>query len=143
MAEDRCLLTESGIYLAFSDQKAQKTLNKVMRTEKKMVRRMATTLKVPVASGLLKDEKFTFQRKIQKLVTWHKIQKESIIKFGQTPLSYNTVGDTSFEFPGVQSVPVIGGKKGKQITGTFSITTASRFFSHAAHLLWEDSTLPS
>ena len=69
MAEDRCLLTESGIYLAFSDQKAQKTLNKVMRTEKKMVRRMATTLKVPVASGLLKDEKFTFQRKIQKLVT--------------------------------------------------------------------------
>ena len=84
-----------------------------MRTEKKMFGRMATTSKVPVASGLLKDEKFTFQRKIQKLVPWHKIPKELIIKFGQTSLSYITVGNSTFEFPGAQSVPVIGKRKRK------------------------------
>ena len=109
MAEDRCLLTESGSHLAFSNQ----NLDKIMRTEKKMFRRMVTTSKVPVASGLLKDEKFTFQRKIQKLVTWHKIPKEMIIKFGQTSLSYITVGNTTFEFPGAQSVPVIRKRKRK------------------------------
>ena len=75
MAEDRCLLTESGSHLAFSDQWARKILNEIMRTEKKMVRRIITTLKVPFAPGLLKEEKFTFQRKIQELVTWYKISK--------------------------------------------------------------------
>ena len=75
MAEDRCLLTESGSHLAFSDQWARKILNEIMRTEKKMVRRIITTLKVLFAPGLLKEEKFTFQRKIQELVTWYKISK--------------------------------------------------------------------
>ena len=48
----------------FSDQWARNILNKIMWTEKKMVRGIATTSKVPVAPGLLKEEKFTFQRKI-------------------------------------------------------------------------------
>ena len=52
-----------------------------MRTEKKMIMRIATTSKVPVATGLLKEKKFTFQRKIQKLVFWHKILKDLIINF--------------------------------------------------------------
>ena len=60
-----------------------------------MVRRMATTSKVPVAPGLFKEERFTFQRKIQELVTWCKIPKELIINFDQTPLSYITVGHFS------------------------------------------------
>ena len=57
-----------------------------------MLRRIATTSKAPIAPGLLKEEKFTFQRKIQELVTWYKIPKELIINFDQTPLSYITVG---------------------------------------------------
>ena len=68
MVEDRCLLIEYGGHLAFSDQWARNILN-IMRTEKKMVRRKATTSWVPVALDLLKEEKFTFQRKIQELVT--------------------------------------------------------------------------
>ena len=38
MAEDRCLLTEYGGHLVFSDQWARNTLNEIMQTEKKMVR---------------------------------------------------------------------------------------------------------
>ena len=77
----RCLLTEYGSHLAFSDQWARNILNEIMRTEKKMIRSIATTSTVPVAPVLLKKEKFTFQRKIQELVTWHKIPKEFIINF--------------------------------------------------------------
>ena len=92
-----------------------------------MVRRIITTSKVPFAPGLLKEEKFTFQRKIQELVTWHKISKKLIINFDQMPLSYITGGNTTLGFSGEQSVPVKGKEKRKQITGTFSITAAGTF----------------
>ena len=42
-------------------------------------------------------------------------------------LSYITVGNTTLEFSGAQSVPVKGKGKGKQITGTFSVTAAGKF----------------
>ena len=127
MAEDRCLLTEYGCHLAFSDQWARNILNEIIRTEKKMVRKINTTSKVPVAPGLFKEEKFTFQRKIQELVTWHEIPKELIINYDQTPLSYITVCNTTLVFSGTQSVPVKGKEKAKQITGTFSIIAAGMF----------------
>ena len=47
-----------------------------------------------LAPGLLKEEKYTFQRKIQELVTWHKIPTELIINFEQMLLSYITVDNT-------------------------------------------------
>ena len=59
-----------------------------------MVRRTATTSKVTLAPGLLKEEKYTFQRKIQELVTWHKIPTELIINFEQMLLSCITVDNT-------------------------------------------------
>ena len=37
---------------------------------------------------------------------WDKIPKELIINFDQTLLSYITVGNTTLEFSGAQSVPV-------------------------------------
>ena len=85
-----------------------------MWTEKKMVRKIATTSKVPGAPGLLKEEEFTFQRKIQELVTWHKIPKNLIINIGQAPLSYITVGNTTLEFSGAQLVPVKEKEKEKK-----------------------------
>ena len=69
MAECRCLFTEYRGDVIISDQRARNILNEIIRTEKKIVRRIATTSKVLVAPGLLKGEKFTFQRKIQELVT--------------------------------------------------------------------------
>ena len=92
----------------------QGTLNKIIWTEKKMVRRIATTSKVLGALGLLKEEKFTFQRKIQELVTWHKIPKNLIINIGQAPLSYITVGNTTLEFSGAQLVHVKEKEKEKK-----------------------------
>ena len=101
MVENRCLLTEYEGY-AFIGQWASIILNEIMRTGKKMVRRIATTSKVPVAPGLLKEEKFTFQRKTQELATWHKIPKRLIINFDQMLLSYITAGNTTVEFSGAQ-----------------------------------------
>ena len=94
MAEDQYFLTEYGGHLAFSNQWVRYILNKIMWTEKKMVWRTATTSKVTLAPGLLKEEKYTFQRKIQGLVTWHKIPTELIINFEQMLLSYITVDNT-------------------------------------------------
>ena len=42
---------------------------------------ISTLSMVPLAPGLLKEEKNTFQRKIQELVTWHETPKELVINF--------------------------------------------------------------
>ena len=81
-----------------------------------MVRRMATTSKVPIAPGLLREEKYTFQKKISDLVKWHNIHPDLVSNFDQTPLSYIIVGNTTLEFEGATSVPVKGKGKSKQIT---------------------------
>ena len=111
-------------------------MNDIMRKE--MAEWIATTSKIPVAPDLLKEEKFTFQRKIIWIVNWQKFLKELIINFDQTPLSYITVGSITLEFSGAQSLPLMGKEKRKQITGTFSIPAAGKF-----HLRWEELTLPS
>ena len=53
VANDRCLLVENGGHLCLSKQWACNISNEIMRTEKKMVRRMATTSKIPVAQRVL------------------------------------------------------------------------------------------
>ena len=58
------MLVEHGGYLQFTDNWARNVLNEVQRSETKMVKRTATTSKIPVAPGLLKEEQLTFQRKI-------------------------------------------------------------------------------
>ena len=77
-------------------------MNEVQRSEKKMVKRMATTSKIPVAPGLLKEEQLTFQRKIQALIKWYDIPKELVLNFDQTPLSYITVRNNTLEFKGAK-----------------------------------------
>ena len=62
------MLSEHGGHLKFTDNWARNVLNEVQRSEKKMVKRMVTTLKIPVAPGLLKEEQLTFQRTIQALI---------------------------------------------------------------------------
>ena len=127
MAEDGCLFTEYGGHLIFSNQWTRNILSEVMRTEKKMVRRIVTTLKVPFAPGLLKEENFTFQKKIEQLVTCHKIPKQLIINFDKMLLSYITAGNTTLEFSGGQLVFVKRKGKGNQIIGTFNITAAGKY----------------
>ena len=127
VANDRTMLVEHGGHLQFTDNWARNVLNEVQRSEKKMVKRTATTSKIPVAPGLLKEEQLTFQRKIQALIKWYDIPKELVLNFDQTPLSYITVGNNTLEFEGAKSVPVKGKGKGKQITGTFTVSATGRF----------------
>ena len=68
VANDRTMLVEHGEHLKFTDNWAKNILNKVQRSEKKMVKQMATTSKIPIAPGLPKEEQLTFQRKIQTLI---------------------------------------------------------------------------
>ena len=119
------LLKMEGI--CASKRWARNILNEIMRTEKKMVRRMATTSKIPVARGLLREDKYTFQRKINELIKWHEIPDDLVMNFDQMPLSYVTIGTTTLEFKGAKSVPVKGKGKGKQITGTFTASATGTF----------------
>ena len=121
------MLVEHGGHLQFTDNWARNFLSKVQRSEKKLVKRMPTTSKIPVAPGLLKEEQLTFQWKIQALIKWYEILKELVLNFDQTPLSCITVGNNTLEFEGAKSVPVKGKGKGKQITGTFTVSATGRF----------------
>ena len=58
------MLAEHGEHLKFTDNWAKNVLKEVQRSEKKMVKRMATTSKIPIAP----EEQLTFQRKIQTLI---------------------------------------------------------------------------
>ena len=133
MTNDCTLLIEHGGYLSFSKQWGRNILNEVARTERKMVRGTATTSKVPTAPGLLREEKYTFQKidkvikTIHELIKWHNIPPDLVLNFDQTLLSYITVGNTTLEFEGTTSVPVKGKGKSKKITRTFTISASGKF----------------
>ena len=122
------MLSEHGGHLKFTNNWARNVLSEVQRSEKKMVKRMVTTLKIPVAPGLLKEEQLTFQRKIQTLIKWHDIPKDLVLNFDQTPLSYITVGNNTLEFEGAKSVPVKVKGKGKQITNLLLFLPLTDFY---------------
>ena len=50
----------------------------------KLVHRMGTTAKIPIASGILKEEMLDYQRKYQMRQIQHSIPKELMIKFDPT-----------------------------------------------------------
>ena len=81
------MLSEHGGHLKFTDNWARNVLNEVQRSEKKMVKGVAATSKIPIAPGLLNEEQLTFQRKIQANVKRHDIPEELVLNFDQTPFS--------------------------------------------------------
>ena len=60
VANDRTMFVEHGGHLKLTDNWAGNVLNEVQLSEKKMVKRIATTSKIPIAPGLLKEEQLTF-----------------------------------------------------------------------------------
>ena len=127
ISNDRTMLVENGGYLSLTNDWAINILYKMERDGKRMVRRMANTAKVPVASGLLDEVKLDFQRKIKVVQSWHDISDELIINFDQTPLAFVCSPNHTLDIQGTKSIALILKGKKKQITGTFSISKAGHF----------------
>ena len=126
-ANNRGMLIENGGHLSFTDTWARNILYEIERTGTKMTQRIATTAKIPIAPGILSEEKLTFQRKIRQCKLWHEIPNDLVLNFDQTPLSYICTGKTTLEERGTKNVPLVGKGKQKQITGTFTITAMGEF----------------
>ena len=130
------MLVKHGGNFIFTVYWARNFLNEITRSERKMVRRMATASKIPIAPGLLKEEQFRFQREILALIKWHNISKDLVLNFEQTSVLY-TVRNSTLEFEGAKSVPVKGKVKGKQITETFTVTDIGHYWCSQ----WKNYTL--
>ena len=127
VANDRSILLEHGGYLSLDITWGRNVLYRMEKEGKKMCRRKATTEKIPIAPGLLKESKLNFQRKIKTEVQKYSIPDDLIINFDQTPLTYVCSPNHTLHVKGGKSVPLIGKGKSKQITGTFSCTKSGIF----------------
>ena len=72
VADDRTILVEHGGHLKFTDNWARNVLNEVQRSEKKMVKEISTTTKIPIARRLLKKEQLRFKRRLSNGMTSQK-----------------------------------------------------------------------
>ena len=126
------------MYVSPSNDGARKILYKMETMGRKMTRRMATTSKTRVATGVLKEIKLNFQRKIKGLQAWHEIPGDLILNFDQTPLAYVCSSSHTLREKGASSVPIIGKGKKKQITGTFTVSKSGVFLS--IQLIYQGTT---
>ena len=127
LTNERSLLVENGGCISLNDDWARKILYQMELQGKKMVRRMATTAKIPIAPYLLSEVKLDFQRKFKSLKAWHNKPLDLIINFDQTPLPYVCSSNNTLEVKGKSSVPIKGKGKKLQITGTFAISMTGEF----------------
>ena len=119
ITSDWSLLIEKRGYISLSHQWSRNVLYTMEQEGKKMCRRKATTKKILVNPGLLKEAKLHFQWQIKQMQEWHQIPDYLIINIDQIPLSYECSPRHTLHFKGVKSVPLVGKGKSKQITGAF------------------------
>ena len=118
MANDRTIWVQPRGYLSLSYDWGGNALYCMEREGKKMTIRMAVTEKVPVAQGVLKEAKLSFQQKIKTLEPIHSVPEQLILNFNQIPLSYVCSASHTLHKKGEKSVPLVAKGKKKQITGT-------------------------
>ena len=118
MANDRTIWVQPRGYLSLSYDWGGNALYCMEREGKKMTIRMAVTEKVPVAPGVLKEAKLSFQQKIKTLEPIHSVPERLILNFSQIPLSYVCSASHTLHKQGEKSVPLVAKGKKKQITGT-------------------------
>ena len=135
---DSSLLAENGGSLILNTDWARQVLYRMETNGEKLVRRMATTAKIPVSPALIAEIKLDYQRKYQRLQKWHNIPKDLIVNFDQTPLPYICASKHTLELRGAKSVPLVGKGKTKQITGTFAISQSGVFLP--IQLIYEGKT---
>ena len=56
---------------------------------------MVTTSNFPIVREILREERYSFHKKINELVKWHNFLADLVLNFVQTPLFYVTVGKTT------------------------------------------------
>ena len=122
MANDRSLFLEYGGHISLNNDWARKILYKMECESRKMVRRMGTTAKIPIAPAIHSEIKLDFQRKFKCLLEWHEISLSLVINFDQTPLPYVCSSNQTLEERGKKDIPIKGKGKKKQITGIFAIS---------------------
>ena len=84
-----------------------------------MAVRIATTEKIPVAPGLLKEAKPSFQRKIKTLQAMHRVPEDLILNLDQASLSYVYCSAShTLREKRAKNVSLVGKGKTKKITGT-------------------------
>jgi len=118
MANDRTIWVEPSGYLSLSYDWGGNALYWMEREGKKMTRRMPATKKIPVAPGVSKEAKLSFQQKIKTLEVIHSVLEHLILNFDQIPLSYVCSASHTLYKKGEKSVPLVAQGKKKQITGT-------------------------
>ena len=127
MANYWTILVENGGYLTLSADWARNILYMIEKEEKKMVRRIGNTAKIPIAPGILSETKLHFQRKIKGVQLQYNIPDELIINFDSTPLAFVCSPNHTLDYQGNHSIPLVDTGKKKQITGTFAISMSGSF----------------
>ena len=115
-ASNPTLLKECGEELELMDRWARHLIAGM-----NMVRRKATTSKLPVAPVLLKEVNRTFQKKIATVVNEFSIIEELIINFDQTPLAFQTPGSYTMSPKGSRKVPIHDLNAKATITRTIAV----------------------
>ena len=102
------------------------------------VKRKATTAKVPISPGFVKEIGFTFFQSIKRIVDTFDIPPDLIINLDQTPLPYCLVNQYTIAKKGSKQVAIAGSSDHRKITGTFSYYTIRKVSSHAVNLSREN-----
>ena len=114
IANDRSLLLGNGGYIDLSTDWSRQVLYRFEKLGRKMISRMATTAKIPIAPALLSETKLDFQRKVKELKAWYEIPADLLINFGQTPLPYVCTGKRTYHTQRASNVLRVGkGRKSK------------------------------
>lgn len=121
-ANDRTLLKENGGKIEFSMTWAQSIFKRIG-----FVKRKATTAKVPIAPGFVKEIGMTFYQSIKRIVDAYDIPHDLIINLDQTPLPYCLVNQYTMAKKGAKQVAIAGSADHRQITGTFSVSLSGKF----------------
>lgn len=101
LANDSSLFTENGGFIELSKNWANHVLYK-------LIKRMATTSKIPLSPAFLSEARLEYQRRYKSIQLWHKIPKDLISNFDQTPFSYACVSKHTLEKQGKSSVLLVG-----------------------------------
>ena len=88
LVNDRSLLLGNGGRINLNIDWSRQVLYQFDTIRRKMSCRMVTSAKIPIATALLNETKFDFQRKIKEMQARHEIPEALIINFDQTPLPY-------------------------------------------------------